>query len=94
MSFRPKGEIFLRSLAFARDDGPWPVTLRSWRLGAIKRIMVFGFKRESRAGCQELVNGLVKFLWLLRHRKVTGLVQLQILRAGYGPMDLHFILRR
>jgi hypothetical protein len=25
---------------------------------------------------------------------VTGMVQLQVLRAGYGPMDLHFILRR
>jgi hypothetical protein len=32
--------------------------------------------RESRAGCQELVNGLVKFIRLLRHRKVTGMVQL------------------
>jgi hypothetical protein len=27
LSFRPKGEIFLRSLAFARDDGPRPVAL-------------------------------------------------------------------
>src|SRR3990172_9006276 len=27
LSFRPKGEILLRSLAFARDDGPRPVTL-------------------------------------------------------------------
>src|SRR6266700_913900 len=25
LSFRPKREIFLRSLAFARDDGPRPV---------------------------------------------------------------------
>jgi len=33
LSFRPKGEIFLRSLAFTRDDGPCPVTWRSWRLG-------------------------------------------------------------
>src|SRR5687768_1016596 len=24
LSFRARGEIFLRSLAFARDDGPWP----------------------------------------------------------------------
>ena len=29
MSFRPKGEIYLRSLTFVRDDRPWPVT---WRL--------------------------------------------------------------
>ena len=36
LSFRPKGEIFSRSLASARDDGPWPVTWRSWRLGASK----------------------------------------------------------
>ncbi len=28
------GEISPRSLASARDDGPWPVTWRSWRLGA------------------------------------------------------------
>ena len=55
LSFRPKGEIFLRSLAFARDDVPGPVTLRSWpidlaqggefiepRLGAVKRVRVFG----------------------------------------------------
>ena len=26
LSFRPKGEIFLRSLTFVRDDGAWPVT--------------------------------------------------------------------
>ncbi len=32
LSFRPKGEIFLRSLAFARDDGPRPVTFAPWRL--------------------------------------------------------------
>jgi hypothetical protein len=30
LSFRPKGEIFLRSLALARDDGPLPVTLASF----------------------------------------------------------------
>src|SRR5262249_57883204 len=47
-----------------------------------------------RAGCQEVVNGSVKFRRLLRHGKVTGLVQLQVLRAGYCPMDLHFIVRR
>src|SRR6266545_1577258 len=34
LSFRPKGEILLRSLAFARDDGPRPVTWRAWRLCA------------------------------------------------------------
>ena len=28
LSFRPNGEIFLRFLAFARDDGLWSVTLR------------------------------------------------------------------
>ena len=28
VSFRPKGEIFLKSLTSARDDGPWPVTSR------------------------------------------------------------------
>ena len=33
LSFRPKGEIFLRSLAFARDDG-LRRHLASWRLGA------------------------------------------------------------
>ena len=30
LSFRPKGEIFLRSLAFARDDWLRPVTLASF----------------------------------------------------------------
>ena len=30
LSFRPKGEILLRSLAFARDDGPQPVTLAAF----------------------------------------------------------------
>ena len=49
---------------------------------------------ESRSGCQEIVDGLVKFLWLLRHREVTGIAELQVLRAGHRPMDLHFILRR
>src|SRR3972149_2433085 len=34
LSFRPKGEIFLRSLAFARDDRPRPITLAPLRLGA------------------------------------------------------------
>jgi len=32
LSFRPKGEIFLRSLASARDDGPRPVTLAPFAL--------------------------------------------------------------
>src|SRR5881397_1122112 len=32
LSFRPRGEIFLRSLAFARDDTPRRVT---WRLCAL-----------------------------------------------------------
>jgi pimeloyl-ACP methyl ester carboxylesterase len=50
--------------------------------------------RELRARRQELVNGLVKFLRLLRHRKVAGMIDLQVLRAGHGPVDLHFILRR
>ncbi len=36
-------------------------------------LCILGVKRASRAGCQELINGLVKFLWLLRHRKVTGM---------------------
>src|SRR6266508_7029604 len=36
LSFRPKGEIFFRSLVLARDAGPRPVTWRSWRLGASK----------------------------------------------------------
>ena len=49
---------------------------------------------ESHVVCQELVNSLVEFVRLLSHRKVTRVVQLQVLRAGYGPMDLHFILRR
>ena len=31
VSFRPKGEIFLRSLASARDDGPQPVTFAPLR---------------------------------------------------------------
>src|SRR6266511_5005107 len=35
LSFRPKGEIFLRSLTFVRDDGAWPVT---WRLGDLARV--------------------------------------------------------
>ena len=48
----------------------------------------------DRVGRQELIDGLVKLLWLLRHREVTGIAQLQVLRAGHGPMDLHFILRR
>ena len=30
LSFRPTGEIFFRSLAFARDDGPWPATLAAF----------------------------------------------------------------
>jgi hypothetical protein len=29
LSFRPKGEIYLRSLAFARDDRPWACPLAS-----------------------------------------------------------------
>src|SRR2546426_2760964 len=34
LSFRPQGEIVLRSLAFARDDGPRPITWRPLRLCA------------------------------------------------------------
>jgi len=34
LSFRTKREIFSRSLAFARDDGPWACRLATWRLGA------------------------------------------------------------
>src|SRR5712692_1968898 len=40
LSFRPKGEIFLRSLAFARDDGPRPVT---WRACVLARGIFFRF---------------------------------------------------
>src|SRR5437879_8790536 len=36
LSFRPKGEIFHRSLVLIRDAGPRPVTWRSWHLGASK----------------------------------------------------------
>jgi hypothetical protein len=69
--------------------------LRVLRVSAVKSPNPFlTFTRVSRSGCQELVDGLVKFLGLLRHREVTGMAQPQVLRAGHGPMDLHFILRR
>ena len=65
--------------------------LRALSASAVRPL---AFKRESHMRREELIDGLVKFLRLLRHRKVTGMLQLQVLRAGYGPMDLHFILRR
>src|SRR3990167_7742160 len=46
LSFRPKGEIFLRSLAFARDDGPRPVTLASFAF----------FARETSFSCLLVVG--------------------------------------
>src|SRR5688572_4873353 len=60
--FDRKGEIFLRSLAFARDDRPRPVT---WRLGARKvffcqpmasKICV---NREKRSGIDNFTFALV-----------------------------------
>jgi hypothetical protein len=70
--------------------------LRALRASAVKSPNPFSSRScgSSRVGCEKLVDGLVKFLGLLRHREVTGIAQLQVLRAGYGPMDLHFILRR
>jgi hypothetical protein len=41
LSFRPKGEIFFRSLAYARDDGPWPATLASFAFFA--RDIIFAY---------------------------------------------------
>jgi hypothetical protein len=41
LSFRPQGEIFLRSLGSLRDARRQLVTLRSWRLGAM---LDFGFR--------------------------------------------------
>jgi hypothetical protein len=37
-SFRPKGEIILRSLAFARDDRHWHVTLRLCEVNPLSEI--------------------------------------------------------
>src|SRR6266545_2282369 len=51
-SFRPKGEIFLRSLTFVRDDGAWPVTLRSWRLSA---------KTKHPIDCPKICAGCANF---------------------------------
>ncbi len=44
LSFRPKGEIFLRSLAFARDDAPTPVTF-----AFLREIIQFLLLRTSRS---------------------------------------------
>src|SRR6266540_5256721 len=64
LSFRPKGEIFLRSLTFVRDDGAWPVTLRSWRLGAriirSTRLRLLGnedHRTGGRCGCADGFEG-------------------------------------
>ena len=44
LSFRPKGEIFLRSLASARDDAPPPVTF-----AFLREIIQFLLLRTSRS---------------------------------------------
>ena len=52
VSFRPKGEIFLRSLAFARDDGLGPSPWRPLRLCA-SHVLKIRFLNEGSEGKNE-----------------------------------------
>jgi hypothetical protein len=63
LSFRPKGEIFLRSLAFARDDGPGPSL---GVLGVLARVTPIPGELHQRAtsfscaaSCQRTSLGIV-----------------------------------
>ena len=47
LSFRPQGEIFLRSLAFPRDDGHRPVTFAPWRPFDFAQDMLCGRYSEA-----------------------------------------------
>ena len=57
LSFRPKGEIYLRSLALARDDGPRPVTLVPLRLCERYSFPIRIFSRQAR----QVRKGLTAF---------------------------------
>src|SRR5438132_91806 len=59
LSFRPKGEIFVRSLAFARDDGPWPITLRPLR--EIFRVLVAALLRQDQCDCHNVGEREIKY---------------------------------
>src|SRR4029077_3743697 len=59
LSFRPKGEIFLRSLAFARDDGPWPITLRPLR--EICRVLVAALLRQGQCDLSHVDEREIKY---------------------------------
>src|SRR3990172_3677405 len=83
-----------KSTKFKKFDFATLRVLRDLRGEIISSRRFVSFTWESRVRCQELVDGPVEFLGLLRHRKVTGMAELQVLRAAHGPMDFHFILRR
>ena len=62
MSFRPKGEIFLRSLAFARDDGPKARHLATLRLGGSNfRLRVLSVSRSFAHAAQILNYSSTEF---------------------------------
>src|SRR4249920_851074 len=69
LSFRPKGEIFPRSLASARDDEPWPVTgvtsasLRTDRLGASKSPFWIATGRQKICASSENLNVAMQRLY-------------------------------
>jgi len=69
LSFRPKGEIFLRSLAFARDDRPCPslgvlgvpsTLLRTDLARANPRFWIAMGHRKICASCEQEKNS---YLW-------------------------------
>src|SRR6267142_483447 len=68
LSFRPKGEIFPRSLASARDDGPWA---RHWRhfgfaqdrLGASKSPFWIATGRQKICASSENLNVAMQRLY-------------------------------
>ena len=60
MSFRLKGEIFLRSLAFARDDGLRPVTFAPLRSFDVAQDML----------CQSH-SSFLRFDYIRQHHRVA-----------------------
>jgi|SRR3990170_8141202 len=63
LSFRPKGEIFLRSLTVVRDDCPSPPNFAPLRLGAINflAVVLFNISKArilfySKTGRSEYLN--------------------------------------
>src|SRR5688500_10230723 len=89
LSFRPQGEILYRSLSFVRDDGAWPVTLRSRRFGRYRVCSHFG--QNLKVG-GELWNHILPTRTSLGTFAVNTMLGLCPRSAGAAGPDLRKIL--